>query len=199
MVIDYLLSYPAVYYFWRQTHNKKLMDVIRRETKFKKGDNVLDAACGVGADSRLFEGASYVGIDSNAGYISYAKAKYPDKDFIVDDISKIIPLDERFDWILADSFFHNVSDSVVIGVLRQFQSYLKEMGSVLVIDLLLPEKSNYLGRFMVSLDRGKSVRTFRRYEELFSSIFFISKKFTLKVWCWDFCVFVLSKKKLAYK
>lgn len=196
MFIDYLLSYPAVYYLWRNTHNRKLKEVIRREATFNKGDKVLDAACGVGADNRLFEGASYLGIDKNNRYISYAKAKYPDKDFVAADICTAAVKD-RFNWILADSFFHNIPDPQAIDILKRFKTYLDDKGTVLIIDLLLPEKNNYLGRFMVSLDRGKSVRTLSGYEELFSSFFSITKKFTLKVWCWDFCVFVLTKRELA--
>lgn len=63
--------------------------------------NVLDAACGYGRISEWFEGY-YMGLDISPEFIELARKKYPNKRFMLADITKGLPFpDGHFDWTIC--------------------------------------------------------------------------------------------------
>lgn len=193
-LFSYLLDRPLIYNFLRKRHHGKLVDVIKKEIliEIKEGDLVLDFGCGPATNAELFGNFFYVGIDKNSRYITYARNKYPQKFFLIANICQSFGINARFDWILGNCVFHNLSDKEVIYALQELKSLLKNNGKILIIDLLKPTRDNYLGRFMVSLDRGRYTRGLIHYEKLFLQDFKIIKKYVLKIWCWDFCIFLMN-------
>lgn len=168
------------------------MDVIKKEMLIKEGDWILDFGCGPGVNVKLFKNSFYVGIDKNVRYITYAKTKFPQRNFVIADICQSFGISAKFDWILGNCIFHNLSDEKMIYALDKLKLLLKRNGKILIIDLLIPAQSNYLGRFMVSLDRGRYPRSVTHYEALLLQKFSIIKKHFLKIWCWNFCVFLMD-------
>jgi len=192
--ISYLLDCPSIYNFLIRCHHGKIVGVIKKEMLIKEGDWILDFGCGPGVNVRLFKNSFYAGVDKNIRYITYAKTKFPKRNFVVADICQSFGIDAKFDWILGNCIFHNLSDEKMIYALNGLKLLLKKSGKILIIDLLMPKQNNYLGRFMVSLDRGKYPRSATHYEGLFLQKFSITKKCILKIWWWDFCVFLMDFK-----
>lgn len=70
-------------------HKKQLKQFIPQEA------NVLDAGCGYGRWSELFE--NYQGVDFSPDFIEKARKKYPDKQFLVANLKKLPFKDLAFD------------------------------------------------------------------------------------------------------
>lgn len=67
----------------------------------KPSDKVLDAGCGYGRMSTVFE--NYTGVDFSTDFIREAKNMFPDKDFRVADLRDLPFKDKEFDWGIAIS------------------------------------------------------------------------------------------------
>jgi hypothetical protein len=66
--------------------------------------------------------------------------------------------------------YHHLPDAAVLESLGQAQR-VTVPGCVLVIDAIYPPRGNWPGYLLRRIDRGKHVRTLRRYEELLRSRF----------------------------
>lgn len=192
MFMHKLLELPFLYNAMRRSHDGPIVSVIKKEMSLGEGDRILDFGCGPATNTGVFRNSFYVGVDRNYGYVKYAKEKFPRKNLIVADISRSFSLKVRFDWILGNCVFHNLSDKDALHVLQEIKSLLKNNGKLLIIDLLEPGHNNYLGKLMVSLDRGRYPRSLSHYENLFAQGFGIIRKYVIKIWCWDFCIFLMS-------
>ena len=71
------------------------------ESLIKPGDKVLDAGCGYGRMSPLFD--NYLGIDFSEDFIKEAQQLYPDKHFEVQDLNKLPYVSQSFDWAIVIS------------------------------------------------------------------------------------------------
>lgn len=69
-------------------------------------DRVLDAGCGYGRLSPIFE--NYTGVDFSSDFIAEAKRLYPEKNFEVQDLRKLPYVDKEFDIGLVVSIKHMV-------------------------------------------------------------------------------------------
>lgn len=192
MFIHRLLDYPWIYNTFRGSHHGKIEDVIKKEILISDGDWILDFGCGPATNSSILRNSFYVGVDKNAGYIKYAKAKFPREKFILADICRSFGLNAKFNWILGNCVFHGLSDEEAASALQGIKPLLKNNGRLLIVDLLNPGNDNYLGKFMVSLDRGRYPRSQIQYKDLFIQEFDIIKEYAIKIYCWDFCIFLMS-------
>jgi len=83
---------------------------------------VLDVACGPGTNTNFFADADYLGIDFNERYIRAARKRYG-RNFVVADVRKYVAAPEdRFDFVLVNSFLHHLDTSDVLGILTHLQS-----------------------------------------------------------------------------
>ena len=75
----------------------------------RPGASILDVGCGSAEPiARYFieKGCNLTGVDSSPALIGICKSRFPDQEWIVNDM-RTLSLDRRFDGILAwDSFFH---------------------------------------------------------------------------------------------
>jgi 2-polyprenyl-3-methyl-5-hydroxy-6-metoxy-1,4-benzoquinol methylase len=95
----------------------------------KTGDSVLDLACNEG---KLIEflppQTDYLGIDISANAISNAQRHYPDRKFLVADLTEVTPtLNMRFDVIVMLAFLEHVATPGMI--VSQVATLLKPGGT----------------------------------------------------------------------
>ena len=193
MIIEKLLEHPIIYTIWQKPHDKKKAKIILKEINLKEATKILDVGCGPGINSNIFKGKEYLGVDINAKYIDYCRKKFRGMDFRTLDIrtAKLEKVD--FDWVLMSGFLHHISDKDVLKVFAGVKRNMKIRGRILVIDLLIPSKSNILGGMFVALDRGHFPRKMEEFHYLFSKHFEVEKSYTIRIWFWDMCVFVCKK------
>jgi len=83
-----------------------LNKVHERILKTECTGKVLDAGCGYGRSSELFD--NYVGVDFSPDFIEIAKAKYPNKTFIQSKLEQLPFKDNEFDVAFCVSVKHMV-------------------------------------------------------------------------------------------
>lgn len=67
----------------------------------KESSKVLDVGCGKGALIPYLPKCNYVGIDISQSNIDTAKKRYPDKNFILGDATKLLFCNDEFDYIIC--------------------------------------------------------------------------------------------------
>jgi SAM-dependent methyltransferase len=108
----------------------------------KSNDNVIDIGCGYGRMAPLFK--YYLGIDFSPEYISIAKDKYPEKDFILVDDFFNFNTNKKYDWALLVGIGNMVKnyapdkwDSFIKGI----KSYANR---ILILEMDEPDKYEIL-------------------------------------------------------
>ena len=105
-----------------------------RLLNFKKGDRVIDIACGQGYFSRLFAfgGAQVVGIDSSKSLIASAKEKSKDIKYLIHSADKIVGVtDLSQDKAIIVLALENIDN--VLGVLTEAKRVLIDGGSLHIV------------------------------------------------------------------
>lgn len=77
-----------------------------------KDATVLDAGCGYGRMSELFNKELYVGVDFSPDFIKKSQAKYPDNLFYIMNLKKLDFKDGKFDWAFCVSIKKMVEDNL---------------------------------------------------------------------------------------
>jgi SAM-dependent methyltransferase len=65
-----LLEHPAIHAAWQAPSVAQKFAPVEREMRYDKIRRVLDVGCGPGTNARRFEGADYVGLDTNERYLT---------------------------------------------------------------------------------------------------------------------------------
>jgi len=168
--IDQIMENPHVYRLWQAPYAELKFAPILAHNDLSRVRRVLDVACGPGTNARHFAGCEYLGIDSNAGCVQYARRRYKGE-FLVADVTRFkVASGERFDFILLNSFLHHVESSAALRVLEHLRTLLSDDGHVHILDLVLPERP-CLSRFLAHIDRGKFPRREREWLGLVTGVF----------------------------
>lgn len=113
---------------WKQifdTHKKTIQEII------KPGSKVLDAGCGFGRMSILFD--NYTGVDFSPDFIELAKKEYPNKNFIQADLKKLPFHEEQFDWAICVSIKKMVEDNLGTDTWKSMEKELKRVAKKVLI------------------------------------------------------------------
>lgn len=122
---------------------KKIGSVHKDITDKEVKGNVLDAGCGYGRLSEWF--SDYIGVDFSPDFISWAKEKYPNKDFIVADLRKLPFEDNSFDWVVCNSIRQMVQANMGNEEWMKMEKELLRVGKkVLILEYTNPEKYTIL-------------------------------------------------------
>ena len=98
----------------------------------RPGSKVLDVACGPGLSSHLLsKNYKVTGIDMSKGMVAYARKKFKDVDFRVDDAHGLSFPDESFDAVVACTFIEHIND--VGAVLDEMLRVTKRNGHVIIV------------------------------------------------------------------
>ena len=131
--------------------------------------HVLDAGCGTGEYSPLFDPSRYLGVDLHEGYLAFARRRNPRYRYLQADLTDWPGCGERFDLVLVNGVLHHLDDAAALALLDSALAQLAPNGRALVIeDVALPSPG--LGtRLVHALDHGHHIRDAARWSELVSS------------------------------
>lgn len=113
--------------------NKSMKDFMK---SLSAGGKILDAGCGGGLDTYLFnkKGFNAIGLDLSGGLLKEAQEKYPDNDFVKGDLRQLPFPKDFFDGIWSRAslvHFENLKD--VEMVISEFHRVLKQNGLIFIL------------------------------------------------------------------
>jgi len=137
------------------------------------GQRVLDVGCGPGRLLPFLPNVSYVGIDASASYLATARARFPQGRFeqldLEGDCSTFA--DRDFDLIVALGLLHHLSDAAAAKVFAFSRERLRDDGRLVTLDGVYWRGQDPVARLLISLDRGRFVRSASGYASLARSAF----------------------------
>ena len=159
IILDRIGNDPCIFDFLQKVCNLgDLRKQVSSSLRALPEESILDVGCGTGLYSILAKN-KYVGIDLNEAYIKYAQIKYKDKNkkFIVGDVTKIDFGDELFDKTLYLAMLHHFNEEDNIRILTKISAITR--GKILILDLTIPERVNFIQSFFLKVERGRYVRS----------------------------------------
>lgn len=194
-LINKVLASPAVFDLQQRVCNS-YKNVITEFTQHLdvKGKNILEVGCSTGVFARTeinMKDNNYFGIDIIAKYIKFAKKNSLFANFHCMDARKMEFEDEKFDVVIFNGVMHHMEDELIADCLNDVKRVLKSDGVVLVAEpVFTPNK--LISNLLLSLDRGKYIRSQEGYAKLFSG-FQVAREGFFDFSCHRFCSFVLGK------
>jgi 2-polyprenyl-3-methyl-5-hydroxy-6-metoxy-1,4-benzoquinol methylase len=194
-LIDGALAHPALFELQQKVCNNygAVLDEFRQYLD-ASGKKILDVGCSVGTcsgrvvDMRRNE---FHGIDVEPQYIAIASKHYPDGDFRVMDARSLAFESDTFDVVLLSGVLHHMADDVVRESLREIRRVVRGDGVVLVGEPVFTP-GRHLSNFLLTLDRGRHIRTTEGYAALFEGFDTIRLRY-FKLSVHRLCSFVLRK------
>ncbi|MDP3901603.1 MAG: class I SAM-dependent methyltransferase [bacterium] len=121
-------------------------------------NEVLDIGCGRGWYAELFP-QNYTGIDIDAEAIESARKDYPYAEFVIMSADRLSFPDEKFALVFCNAILHHLDDEGVAQAFKEMIRVTKHNGKILIIDIVLPKKWQWFGRWVFKLDKGAKART----------------------------------------
>jgi SAM-dependent methyltransferase len=134
---------------------------------------LLEIGCGHGENSeQMPEGVQYTGCDINPKYIEHARARHGDRGTFfcagADDLEQHSV--GQFDVVLVLSVLHHLDDAQVVALAKGARAALRPGGRFLIWEPCWRPGQHWLDRFMLSLDRGRHIRTVAEYQRLLATV-----------------------------
>jgi ubiquinone/menaquinone biosynthesis C-methylase UbiE len=131
---DIAKYYDKLYSF--KDYQKEVDDIVKLIKQYKKSDGtlLLDVGCGTGGHFEfLQEQFVCTGLDISESMLVYAKQKFPDIDFIQDDMAEM-NLDGKYDVILClfSSIGYILTEDKLQKTINNFSNHLKPGGIVII-------------------------------------------------------------------
>jgi trans-aconitate 2-methyltransferase len=165
-----VMEWTPAYRLWQAPVVERKFAPILAHNDLSEVRRVLDVGCGPGTNTAQFEDADYLGLDINPAYIESARRRHG-RDFIAADVTEYrIPPEERFDFVLLNSFIHHIDDDDARKLLSHLATLLTDDGHVHIIDLVLPDERGFV-RWLALQDRGEYPRPVEAWRTLFSEAF----------------------------
>jgi SAM-dependent methyltransferase len=165
-----ILEHSLVYRVWQAPFAEQKFSPVLTHNDLSRVRRVLDVACGPGTNTHHFTHSDYTGIDFNERYIRDARERYG-RDFVVADVRNYAAAPEdRFDFILVNSFLHHLNTADVSGILSHLSSLLTDNGHVHIMELVMPEGPS-ISRLLARWDRGKFARPLPEWQTIFDELF----------------------------
>jgi SAM-dependent methyltransferase len=169
---DRLAERPASFHWlrklpeWNYRATKARIRAVRDELGAPR---VLDAGCGTGEYSPLFDPARYLGIDLHEGYVAFARRRNPEYRYLQADLTSWRGSGERFDLVLVNGVLHHLDDEAALALLGSALAVLAPGGRALVIEDVALPKPGLGTRLVHALDHGHHIRDAARWRELVSA------------------------------
>lgn len=170
MKLANVMNNTLAYRLWMAPFADKKLAPMLAHNDLSRARRVLDVGCGPGTNTPVFRDQEYLGIDWNPGYIESARRRHR-RDFLVADVTQyVIPPEQRYDFILANSLFHHIDEANTRRILAHLATLLTPDGFVHVIDLILPPRAS-IPRVLAKADRGDFPRPVEEWRRIFSESF----------------------------
>jgi len=141
---------------------------LRIENFFNPRKSYLDVGCGTGFLRDYLREADYLGVDLNPKYIAAAQRKRGNY-FQVGNALELDTISRQFDRVVCVGLLHHLDDGQVRKALTQCCARLKPGGEIFIIDALMPEGKNPVGRALRESDNGAFVRPLAGWKALFAA------------------------------
>lgn len=148
-----------------------------KELGFQGSESVLDVGCGTGEHAEVTTGR-YLGVDLDLQYIEFARRHHPSKEFACGDAVNLSMNSSPFEACLLIDVIHHLPDEQVRKML--FTLARLPIHRLYVFDPVVQSPPNRVGRWIVSRDRGRHVRSRNQLLELLNSVFVINTVRDLK-------------------
>lgn len=171
-----ILSHPGMYNLMQNLvgAEKARRLLVADYFPLKPGMRILDIGCGTAEILKhLPEDIVYTGFDASQEYIGQAKKRFGDRGEFHAELVEQSTLNtlERFDLIFAFGLLHHLDDDAALALFRLAASGLKPGGKLVTMDPCYAEGQHPLARWMISKDRGRSMRTPEGYRQLAATRF----------------------------
>lgn len=169
-----LLENPKIYQgFLRAVIGDAYRRLVDAYVQPRFGERLLDIGCGTGDFIEYLEGCDYVGFDLNPGYIETARGRYGDRgDFRCGSVAEDRwPFCGEFDIATAVGVVHHLNDAEARQLFTLAARALKPGGRLITYDGCYVLGQPLLARVVVSMDRGRFVRTAEAYRDLAATAF----------------------------
>jgi SAM-dependent methyltransferase len=132
------------------------------------GARILDIGCGTAAILDYMPRVTYVGLDLSKQYIHMAQARYGDRaTFYACDVGELATrVHESFDLILACGLLHHLDDGSAKTLFADSRLLMTSNGRLVTVDGSWVQGQSSIARFLLSLDRGRNVRSPEAYGSL---------------------------------
>jgi SAM-dependent methyltransferase len=165
-----LLAHPLVYSLFRRLvgRDSARERYAREHLRVQPGQRVLDVGCGTGEILEILPAVQYAGYDLSPDYIARARRRFGERGEFhcraVDDDLPVTP--SSVDVVIAHGVLHHLDDDQARTLFRVARRALKPGGRLVTYDGCFTPDQSAAARFVVSLDRGRHVRTREAYERL---------------------------------
>ena len=148
--------------------------LIQNHVRAKPHDKVIDIGCGPAEALRWLPSVTYMGLDTSEAYIAFAKRAYGDKGTFINGDTHSVRNDPRFkdaDIVLAIALLHHLGDEEATQCIRFTYDALKKGGRFISHDPCWIPNQGAFSKSIMSLDRGRNIRTEDQYRQLASTAF----------------------------
>ncbi len=170
------LKVPSVYNVFSAAVGGNVLrrNLIQSHVRAKAGDKVIDIGCGSAQVLNYLPDVDYIGIDTNPDYIAFARRTYGSKGtFLVGD-TKSFQDASRFanaDIVMAFGLLHHLDDEEAVDCLQFAYDALKAKGRFICHEACWIPNQGAFSKYIMSVDRGRSIRTEEEYRRLAENIF----------------------------
>lgn len=181
-----LMRDPRVYLWIQKTLGAdRLRSVCLARAAPKAGERVLDLGCGPGQILDAMPAVKYVGFDTEAHYIAYAKHTYATRgefhcEIFTDRHAAEL---EPFDLVLLLGLLHHIDDTEASDLLKRVARCLKPSGRAITLDPCYTHDQSWMSRKVAENDRGRFVRREAEYQALVAEHFGVARRSVLHNTC----------------
>jgi cyclopropane fatty-acyl-phospholipid synthase-like methyltransferase len=148
--------------------------LIQNYVQAQPGDKVIDIGCGSALAVRSLPDVEYIGLDVNPDCIAFARRAYGSRGTFVVGDTKSVRGDSRFedaDIVMAIGVLHHLDDEDAAHCIQFAYDTLKPKGRFICHEACWIPNQGAISKYIMSIDRGRSVRTEEQYRQLASKVF----------------------------
>lgn len=145
--------------------------------KLKGGETVVDIGCASGfVLDYMPNDVKYYGVDINKVYIDAAQKKFSKRGtFLLGTAGDLLnngdALVNKVDLVTCNGLLHHLTDAEAIDVMETAKQFLKPNGRLVCLEATFLTRQTRLSKQMVSMDRGRYVRSEQEWKDLISKSF----------------------------